>query len=116
MRNAALTVALITLVAFSVRGQASERTWFVKGCLVDRTNDEPLMFAKVCVQGSSDTTVTDAQGFFSLSLHADPVQGRRYLLVEYLGFERYLTRIKSKDLERVRVHRVKRKKFAPDVA
>lgn len=116
MRFTVLVMSVLTLFTSAVRGQSSEPTWVVKGCLVDRTNDDPLMYAKVSALGTTDTTVTDAVGCFALSLHFDPSKECHYILVEYNGFERYAARIKRKDLNRVRVHRIKPRKFGPYVA
>ena len=114
MHIALLAVCLTTTLAAGVYGQSGGPTWVMKGCVVDRTNDEPLMFVKVCVQGTPVPTVTDTLGCFTLDHRSDPGERRTYLIVEYNGFERHTCRIKRKDLDRGRVHRLKRIKFGPD--
>ena len=103
MRVTVLVISALTLCTCTVYGQSGGPTWVVKGCLVDRTNDDPLLFAKVAVHGTPDTTITDAQGCFTLALRSDPNKSRLYLRTDYLGFESYSARIKRKDVHRVRV-------------
>lgn len=116
MRFPILIVFGQMLFTCTVHGQSAGSTWVVKGCLVDRTNDAPLLFAQVRLQGTADTTVTDTLGCFILDLGSDPRDRRLYLVVDYNGFDRYTYRIKRKDLDCRRVHRLKRKKFARDIA
>ena len=88
----------------------------VKGCVLDRSNDEPLLFAKVVVQGTSDSAVADMDGCFGLTIHADPREVRLVLLIEYLGFDPYTKAIRPRDLKRARRHRLTRKRYGPHIS
>lgn len=72
-----LTVALLftSLLLFAQRGT-------VAGKVTD-TSGEPLIGAAVQVQGTSNGTVTDADGMYSLSLDA----GRYTLEISFIGYE-----------------------------
>lgn len=99
------------LFASAGHGQTHACTWTIQGCLVDRTNNDPLLFAKVIVAGTNDTTVADTNGCFNYDLLQDPRKARLELQVSYVGYELYNCRIRQKDLGRGRTHRIKRYKF-----
>ncbi len=88
----------------------------VRGCLVDRTNGDPLMFTRVVVEGTTDTVVADVDGCFEILLPTDAPNGCNYLLVELPGFMPYKHRIRKKDITSGRSHRLRHRRFAPCVA
>lgn len=111
MGSRVLALTMLLLIASAGYGQIHAHTWTVQGCLVDRTNNDPLMFAEVVVLGIADTTVADGTGCFKLELLQDPRKTRLELQVSYIGYELYNYRIRQIDLGRGRTHRIKPYKF-----
>ena len=70
------TLAILAFLSFSLLGQT------VSGVVVDKDGNDPLIGAVVVQKGTTNGTVTDIDGKFSIALSgADPV-----LLISFLGF------------------------------
>jgi hypothetical protein len=109
-----LVLLMVGLYSSGLHGQASAGNWLIKGCVVDRTNEDPISFGTVRILGAVDTTVMDIHGCFTMSLLFDPTKDRYLLVVEYPGFERYQRRITRRDIEQGKIHRLDRMKFDSD--
>src|SRR5882757_3274813 len=73
---------LLAGMVFSVQAQKKA----VSGTVLKEDNNEPLQGVTVTVKGTSQTAVTDAKGFFSISV-ANRTKGIT-LVFSYVGFER----------------------------
>lgn len=96
-------------------GQTERSPHVIKGCLIDRTNKEPLPFVRVVLLPDGDTTVTDGRGCFVLEVANSSHRGRRSLATNYPGFDPYVCRVRPKDQKIGRTHRLKRSPIGPDV-
>jgi thioredoxin-related protein len=83
----------------------------IRGCLVDRSNSDPLMFVRVEVQGTPYFAVADSTGCFSLVVPEALLSNQQVLLVDYVGYETFTRIIRRRDLKRVPTYRIKRRKF-----
>ncbi len=72
-------VSLIIFLNFHTLSVAQ----IVSGTIIDSSTDEPLEGATVMEKGSTNGTVTDAEGDFSLLLSKAPTT----ITVSYIGFE-----------------------------
>ncbi|MDR2497374.1 MAG: TonB-dependent receptor [Tannerellaceae bacterium] len=75
--------ALCLMLALTVWSmQAQERRFTVSGNIRDEVNGEDMIGAAVMIKGERSGAVTNAYGFYSVSLPA----GRHVLLVSYVGY------------------------------
>jgi hypothetical protein len=113
MRLFALIGFVLVLLAATVRGQTDDvaSKWVVQGCVVDRSNDDRVLFASVVV--GMDTVSAGADGCFRIALGSDPRMTRSFLSIHYAGFEPYEKRINSRDLKDGRMHKLRRKPVSP---
>jgi len=110
-----LALLLSFLLHAFAHGQSTGPEYVVKGCLVDRTSGDQLMFATVVLINKGDTSVADIHGCIELHLQDDPLKGREELLFHLLGFVDHTCRIKRRDLTRGRTHRLKQTKFTEGI-
>lgn len=78
MRNLLLTCVLLLATAFSVFAQNVE----IKGVVISGTDSEPLPGVNVVVKGTTNGTMTDMDGQFSLNAPSGSI-----LSVSYIGFK-----------------------------
>ncbi|MDR1332738.1 MAG: TonB-dependent receptor [Tannerella sp.] len=77
MKKYVLFLSIVSLCAFSARGQNVD----VNGRIVSATDHEPVIGASVSVKGTANGTVTGLDGDFRLSTAPDAV-----LVISYVGF------------------------------
>ncbi len=79
----------ILIIAFSISASAQEKI-VISGTVKDKRSGETLIGASVKLQESSGGCVTNAYGFFSLTVIKGPVYT---ILVTYTGYELYSQRL-----------------------
>lgn len=82
----------------------------LSACVMDRVNKEPLLFAKVEVEGTSDSAVADANGCFVLMIPSELLKKRVHLVINYLGYEPFRYRVRGSDPRHRRTFKLRRAK------
>ena len=80
---------LITLLIFSFGSAFSQSNFTVSGKVIDSASRDPLAFASVFCQNTTQGTATNKEGSFSLSLK----EGGYDLVITYTGYKSQLIRI-----------------------
>ena len=90
---------LLTLLVFSFGAAFSQSNFTVSGKVVDSASRDPLAFASVFCQNTTQGTATNKEGAFFMSLK----EGGYDLVITYTGYKSQLIRIspemKTKELE-----------------
>lgn len=66
----------------------------LKGKIVDAENNEPLIGATVVVKGSTEGTVTDMDGSFTLNVK----NGKIVLAISYVGYNELIKNVKLQEI------------------
>lgn len=85
--------ATALMAVFSLFSLASVAQGTVKGEVVDADSNEPLVGASVVVKGTSNGTVTNEDGEFSLTVRA----GENTILISFIGYDRYQLQVNVPD-------------------
>src|SRR5215204_1919423 len=105
-------VFLLTLLIFSFISGSSQSNFTVSGKVIDSASREPLAFASVFCQNTTQGTTTNKEGSFYLS----PKEGGYDLVITYTGYKSQLIRIspelKTTDLQ---IEMVKEEKSIEEV-
>ncbi|HZY79458.1 MAG TPA: carboxypeptidase-like regulatory domain-containing protein [Cyclobacteriaceae bacterium] len=88
------TLLLIACVVFVQLAQAQTHTGIVKGRVIDAKSFKPLPFATVYMNQTTLGTITNDQGDFLLQ---DIPVGRYDLVVSYVGYQTYQSRVTVND-------------------
>ncbi|MDH6534326.1 hypothetical protein M2101_000994 [Parabacteroides sp. PM5-20] len=78
MRNLVLTCMLFLTTVFSLSAQNIQ----IKGVVVSSADNEPLLGVNVVVKGTTNGTMTDLDGQFTLSAPDQSI-----LTISYIGFK-----------------------------
>ena len=82
-------ISLITLLSFCFVLGFSQSNFTVSGKVVDSTTKEPLAFASVFCQNTTQGTATNKEGSFTLSLK----EGGYDLVITYTGYRSRMIRL-----------------------
>lgn len=85
-----LSLFTVLLSILSVHAQVDSKgaTRPVKGVVLDKMTDEPIIGASVAVKGTSTGTITDFDGQFTINAATG-----QYLQISYIGYETYEQRV-----------------------
>lgn len=112
--NSGLVVGAFLIFA-SVRLVAQSTSMFnLSARVIDRSNEEPIPFAKVEVEGTAYSTITDTSGSFLLSIPESRMTEHRYMVIEYLGFETFRYRLRPSDMRDHRSFRLRPRQMQSD--
>ncbi len=82
-------IFLLTLLTISFVSGSSQANFIVSGKVIDSASREPLSFASVFCQNTTQGTATNKEGSFSMSLK----EGGYDLVITYTGYKSQLIRI-----------------------
>ncbi|MEB2778752.1 carboxypeptidase-like regulatory domain-containing protein, partial [Algoriphagus sp. D3-2-R+10] len=82
MKNYIIKLVLGCLLIFSQQALYAQQESLISGEVRSAADSEPLPGASVMIKGSTQGTITDTDGKFTLSASRDST----YLMVSYLGF------------------------------
>lgn len=86
MKVHVLTIAIALSSGTGIQAQEpGVRTFNAQ--VIDRTNNDPITFATVCVEGTTITTLTDMDGLITLELPVREAGERCYLTINYIGYQ-----------------------------
>jgi TonB-linked SusC/RagA family outer membrane protein len=97
MQSHFIRFKLTIILAFGVLHLASQQV--LKGTIVDKANNEPLIGASVFIPETKEGTITDIDGKFSLDLKP----GSKTARFSYTGYKDILTDISALDLSNLTV-------------
>ncbi|TLX72978.1 SusC/RagA family TonB-linked outer membrane protein, partial [Labilibacter sediminis] len=87
MRN---LFSLLLLYALSIQLLSAQDSWQISGKIIGEEDDLPVVGANIIVKGTTQGTISDIDGYFTLS-----VKPNSTLQVSMIGFKIYETAIKS---------------------
>jgi len=105
----AIAVMLLYFDAGLFAQQPETRTYAAH--VIDRSNTDPIPFAKVQLEGSPVYALTNEVGFFALELSPSRSNEKRFLVINYVGYQPMRFPIPRRVTRGVRTVKLRRVKF-----
>lgn len=83
-----LFTVLLSILSLQAQVESKGATRPIKGVVIDKMTDEPIIGASVAVKGTSTGTITDFDGQFTIEAATG-----QYLQISYIGYETYEQRV-----------------------
>ena len=83
-----LFTVLLSILSLQAQVESKGATRPIKGVVIDKMTDEPIIGASIAVKGTATGTITDFDGQFTIEATTG-----QYLQISYIGYESYEQRV-----------------------
>lgn len=83
-----LFTVLLSILSLQAQVESKGTTRPIKGVVIDKMTDEPIIGASIAVKGTATGTITDFDGQFTIEATTG-----QYLQISYIGYESYEQRV-----------------------
>ena len=83
-----LFTVLLSILSLQAQVESKGATRPIKGVVIDKMTDEPIIGASIAVKGTATGTITDFDGQFTIEAATG-----QYLQISYIGYESYEQRV-----------------------
>lgn len=83
-----LFTVLLSIMSLQAQVESKGATRPIKGVVIDKMTDEPIIGASIAVKGTATGTITDFDGQFTIEAATG-----QYLQISYIGYESYEQRV-----------------------